>query len=92
MTCQLCNRKLTLKELNTPVLGVIGTYECKKCGAVQGDCYKGDSYKIVLPFFVSQDIPMEKTRYFDLMVVGSNGLERRHGWFDPETRKIVQVG
>jgi DNA-directed RNA polymerase subunit RPC12/RpoP len=67
-------------------------YTCKRCGAVFGTCYLGESYEIVLPYFTKEDVPSERLRYFDLTCIGSKGLTRRHGWYDAATRRIVQVG
>lgn len=67
-------------------------FECAKCGGVVGTCYLGESYHIVRPFFSKADVPAEKTRYFDFTTLGSEGVGRRHGWFDPETRLVVQTG
>jgi hypothetical protein len=86
MECLLCGSK---KKHET----IVGSaYRCKKCGAVFGSCYKGDSYSIVKPYFAEEHVPVESLRYYDLEVVGSNGVERRHGWFDPATKLIHQTG
>lgn len=71
---------------------VIGTFECQKCGAIFGQCYLGESYELVEPFFTTENVPPEKTRYYDIECLGSDGIKRRHGWFDPVTKLIVQVG
>jgi endogenous inhibitor of DNA gyrase (YacG/DUF329 family) len=67
-------------------------YECARCGAVHGACYLGESYQIVLPRMVNVDLPFARPKYFDLRTLGSEGLGRRHGWFDPKTRLITRVG
>lgn len=80
--------------------GVVGAeiYRCGGCGGLVGSCYKGDSYGLVRPYFVSAQRAAEFTaaeeagRYYDLQVLGSDGVSRRHGWYDPETRGIIQVG
>lgn len=55
--------------------------------------YLGESYSYVLPFMSNQtSIPDERLRYFDFSGLGSNGPYRRHGWFDTQTKTIVQVG
>ena len=56
--------------------------------------YLGDSYSIVKPYFApnANEIPTEQTRYYDLTTLGSQGIGRRHGWFDPQSRYIVQTG
>lgn len=70
---------------------IIGIYSCKGCDAVYGECYLGQSYSIVLPYW-NEDAGSENIRYFDFMTLGSKGIERRHGWYDRDTKKIVQTG
>ncbi len=85
--CPACNGKRRNRTAHSMV------FECRRCGAVYGECYKGESYEIVLPYMARDpNIPAERLRYYDLMVLGSGGVSRRHGWFDTETRLIVQVG
>lgn len=52
--------------------------------------YLGESYEIVLPQWDSEKSPVEIP--YDLVVLGSNGIERRHGWFNPATKRITQTG
>lgn len=70
--------------------------ECSRCKAVftRGDSriYLGESYGIVTPRFTTDSSADERARYFDLSTLGSDGLGRRHGWFDPQTGLITQVG
>lgn len=70
---------------------IIGVYFCKACDAVYGECYLGQSYEIVLPQW-NGDAGSENTRYFDFITLGSNGISRRHGWYDRDTKKITQTG
>ena len=74
---------------------VAGTVTCAKCGALftTRAIYKGDSYQVVLPSMdaIGACAP-EDQRYFDLETLGSEGYVRRHGWFNPVTRRITQVG
>ena len=86
--CPCCNAARPAKASK---LG-LEIFECKKCNAVYGDCYLGDSYAIVRPYMTSRNVPAEETRYYDFMALGSKGLERRHGWYEPATKLIVQVG
>jgi hypothetical protein len=83
--CPACSSR-SLK----PHATVIGVSECKKCGAIFGQCYLGDSYSIVKPWFETG--AASKEVYFDLETVGSKGVERRHGWMNPATKCITQVG
>ena len=64
--------------------------ECTKCGAIFGNCYLGDSYAIVKPFFLKGEAVEEK--YFDFTCLGSQGITRRHGWFDPASGYLTQIG
>ena len=94
--CDCCGKRITIKAMNTPYMvdgrRIIGVYQCQHCHAVLGQCYKGESYTVVKPWLSAEDVPMERWRYYDLMVLGGNGIERRHGWFDVDSRLITQVG
>jgi hypothetical protein len=85
--CPACSHRLA-----TPVEGFAQVYRCAKCEAIFGSCYLGDSYTLVLPYMVTVEPPAERTRYYDIECLGSKGITRRHGWYDTETRRIVQVG
>jgi hypothetical protein len=84
--CRACDNVRGNKEVAT------GIYECAACGAIFGTCYLGDSYGFVKPFFAAAEVPAGQSRYFDFTTLGSNGVGRRHGWFDPATKLITQVG
>lgn len=69
----------------------ISTRRCSRCQCVFGQVYKGESYGIVKPGWcqcgnVEDDVP------YDLTVLGSAGIERRHGFYHPACRGITQVG
>lgn len=68
--------------------------ECRKCSGLYTTraIYLGDSYLVVQPFMTSDPTADERQRYFDFETLGSEGLGRRHGWFDPLTKAITQVG
>lgn len=68
--------------------------KCSHCEAVYGVATSfAESHQFVLPQFASGEVPHEQTRYYDMMILLPNGqCERRHGWFDPATRRITQVG
>ena len=96
-TCPCCGKRITVKNRNTYYAGrdsrkIIGVYEHDACGAVLGSCYKGDAYAIYLPYWAPPETPAENERYFDLELLGSAGIERVHGWFDIQTRRLTQVG
>jgi hypothetical protein len=84
MTCPACSHR------RYRATAVIGVYECRKCLAIYGQCYKGDSYQFVLPYW--HEGASADQRYYDLTLVGSAGIERQHGWFDAASRRITQVG
>lgn len=72
--------------------------QCRKCQAVYtvdgGSVYLGESYKIVLPYFERDPSAqsMDDCIYYDLTCLGSAGISRRHGWYNPTTKRVVQVG
>ena len=71
-----------------------GVRVCAACSCIftERAILRGDSFTIVLPSWDEAGIPIEDERPFDLTVVGSAGVERRHGWFNPATRRITQTG
>ena len=71
---------------------VFGIKRCLKCDAIYGQCYLGDSYSLVLPYWHEGPSRPEEERYFDFETLGSKGVERRHGWFNTTTRRITQTG
>lgn len=87
MTCPACS-----SPRSALVKGTSQLYTCKACGAIYGTCYLGDSYALVKPFFAKEAVPAERERYFDLTCLGSGGITRRHGWYDPTTGYTTQVG
>lgn len=92
MNCPCCNNKRGNVRYNQTNIGLMDVYRCKKCGAVFGSCYLGDSYTVVKPSWHAGDADPADTFYYDLETVGSKGVERRHGWAHKTTRQIVQVG
>lgn len=76
-------------ERATPT-GVLAVQVCVRCGCLHGTCYRGESYTLVKPGMKDGDLSV--CRAFDLVVLGGSGLERRHGYYDPSDRQIVQVG
>ncbi len=87
VTCPACSCKRA-----KPTTYGVTVYECCGCGAIHGTCYLGQSYAVVLPYFVPEGTPEDDTFHYDLTCLGSEGITRRHGWADRKTRKIVQVG
>lgn len=88
--CPACNGR-RIKTI--PRAGVVPEHRtCRRCNAIFGQMYLGDSFTLVLPFFTKRTVPDSEARYFDFVTVGSEGVSRRHGWYDPETRGVVQIG
>lgn len=85
--CRACSNVRGNKETATR-----GVYVCAKCSAVFGTCYLGDSYALVTPYLSNVLVRPEDQRYFDFTTLGSAGVGRRHGWFDPITKLMTQVG
>lgn len=77
---------------NNELPGMVTVYQCAKCSAIFGSLYLGESYSLVLPRMAAKEVPVSEWRYFDFTTVGSAGLGRRHGWFDPASKLITQVG
>lgn len=93
--CPCCNvSQKHAKDTGQDKFGYV--VKCSKCSAIftLGDnaIYLGDSYAIVSPHFTNDPTADTRSVYFDLMVLGSKGAQRRHGWFDPTTKLITQVG
>lgn len=86
MTCPACNGK---RFRSTALIQV---QECRTCGAIFGTCYRGDSYTLVSPYMATENVPAERLRFYDLTILGSEGISRSHGWYDPSTKLVHQVG
>lgn len=71
---------------------VVGVYVCQSCGAVHGRCFLGESHGMVQPYWHEGPSEPEQERYYDFETVGPKGLERRHGWFNVESKRITQTG
>jgi len=85
--CPLCNANYKAQE-------EIGTqmYRCSGCGTIHGSCYTGERSRYVKPYMTNADVPPEEWRHYDITLLGSEGVKRVHGWFDPKTKLITQVG
>ena len=85
--CPACSCRLA-----HPVPRRTQVFTCANCEALFGTCYLGESYEMVMPQFVQNEPSGENIRYYDFTCLGSKGVTRRHGWYDPATKLIVQVG
>lgn len=92
--CAGCGKRVALKHVNTPYAGVLSVWQCPHCGAIQSHTYiyLGESYSLVLPYFDNGECRPEDERYYDFLVLTGTGPDRRHGWYNPATRRITQVG
>jgi len=84
--CPSCGRKRGLKEIDTML------WECPKCRCIFGTLSLGESYSYVLPWMTEEEVPDERIRPYDFRCLGCGEITRRHGWYDTETKLIVQVG
>jgi hypothetical protein len=84
--CPACGHKRARKTERAQI------FTCAACNSISGTCYLGESYEMVLPYFTKDPAADSRARYFDFITLGSNGIDRRHGWFDPDTRLITQAG
>jgi len=71
-----------------------GVVECVECGAVYTTHHipLGRTYSFVLPYLDDGNCPAEEWKYFDFDFLSSKGLGRRHGWMNPATKLITQIG
>jgi hypothetical protein len=90
MVCAACSGRIV-----TPaVIGGVAhrnLHQCRKCGGVHGMLYRGEARQIFgldLPMLANSDSP----RYFNVTVLGSEGIAYVHGWFDERARSVVQYG
>lgn len=93
ISCPACSGKRLFERTRNRVR----YQECRRCGAVLSDgMYKCDRSELVLPYWADPNelkaTSPEKLRYYDLTLLGSKGIERVHGWFNPESKRIHQVG
>jgi hypothetical protein len=86
MTCPACSGK-RLRDTS-----VFGVQQCGRCETIFGQCYRGDSYTLVAPYMASEPVPADRLRFYDLTILGSDGVSRSHGWYDPSTKLVHQVG
>jgi hypothetical protein len=87
MKCSACSGRLVATDRPTLT-------RCRKCGGLHGSCLRGDATALVglgLPMQSNASSP-EALRFFDLTVIGSQGVSRIHGWFDVQTVRVVQYG
>ena len=89
LPCPACSSRDNLEHSNAALAS------CGRCGALftTRPIPAGDSYALVAPRWATDPAADSRARYFDLDVLQGDGtVSRRHGWFDPETRLVTQVG
>lgn len=84
-TCPACNGS---NDIELPG----GLKECAYCGCLHGQTYLGESYRYVKPQMISSREADQRAKPFDITCLGSKGITRRHGFYDPKTKCITQVG
>jgi len=68
-----------------------------KCGSCDGLISVRPATRNTLLSYVNLDqldsVPDQNDcRYFDLLYLTENGVQRTHGWYDGQTRNVVQFG
>jgi hypothetical protein len=90
--CPCCSAPLPAETTDLPEARYAPLYVCPRCDAIYGVLTLGASYAVVKPRWYERLDPPARTRYFDFTTLGSEGIGRRHGFYDPETRLITQTG
>jgi hypothetical protein len=72
-------------------LADLSVYVCGRCGCLHGTTYLGSSYSFILPRMTSSVEGVAEFPY-DLRTLGSAGVSRRHGFYQPSTKLVTQVG
>ena len=67
-------------------------YSCERCGCVHGSGYKGDVLSVVLVGTLRGESASGESLPFNVEMVGSDGVTRSHGWFDPVDGVVHQYG
>ncbi len=62
---------------------------CQGCGGIFGSCTAAEGLQLVRSEW-AQGEAAQRAVSFDLTITDGGG--RRHGWFDPVTRRITQTG
>lgn len=94
-TCPACScKRYRVADPLVPERLRDAVVSCARCGALftRRAIYLGDSYALVRPTFTRDRSADARARHFDFETLGSDGLGRRHGWFDPQTRCLTQTG
>ena len=89
LTCPACS----CRDIECDVVR-FNVHRCAACEAIFANTITlGDSYSIVQPSWDDNpNLPVGTERYFDFTCLSSKGIVRRHGWYNPTTGKITQVG
>lgn len=86
MTCTACNGTLRPTPLGSQLS------KCESCGGLHGTLYLGEAVGMVGLGKPMVSGEYSDSKYFDLTVLGSEGVERVHGWYSPSLGRVVQYG
>jgi hypothetical protein len=69
-------------------------YFCDSCGALHGLCYRSDSPVNFGEWDADADRVMRdgEAQFFSLALLDSSGETYSHGWFNPATGNLCQLG
>lgn len=91
--CPACRHALSMDAVARPFQKVAGVFECDQCAAIFGKVLPGAGVYLVHEKWLADANEDTETRYFDLTTVSDGEVvSRRHGWYNPATRRIVQTG
>lgn len=92
-TCPACSSPFAA-TVNHPALEgvrIAGARQCLRCGGLYGVVGLADSRALVQnAWHTAEDGSADDVAYYDFITMP--GGDRRHGWFDLYSRKIVQSG
>lgn len=74
---------------------VAGVVHCQRCGGIFGSCAAAEAQTLVRSEWSTDPEADSRAIGFDLTITDlprEQGGGRRHGWFDPTTKRITQTG
>ena len=92
--CAACSGRLhpVKKDGTTKTETYTGLFACDRCGGLHGEMYRGEAPTVVNINRMSSRQDTDGGRYFNLALLGSEGVRHVHGWFDPATKLVLQFG